>query len=51
MKNDYSVVNQTRLFQKNSLGMGHSIDINANDVVISSIYESKNIATNKWDII
>ncbi len=51
LKNDYSVVNQTRLFQKNSLGMGHSIDINANDVVISSIYESKNIATNKWDII
>ena len=31
--------------------MGHSIDINANDIVISSIYESKIKETNKWDII
>ena len=51
LKNDYVIVNQTRFFQKNSLTMGQSIDINENDVVISSIYESKNIESNKWDII
>ena len=51
LKNDYVIVNQTRFFQKNSLTIGQSIDINENDVVISSIYESKNIESNKWDII
>ncbi len=51
LKNNYVIGNQTRFFQKDSLTMGHSVDINSNDIVISSIYESKIKETNKWDII
>jgi len=50
LKNDYIICNATKFLDKNT-SMCKSIDINENEVLISSIYENKDLKPEKWDII